>query len=41
MVLNRFHAYKAEKLSSVAHLVLKLISWNDEETMLEKEQKLR
>ena len=41
MILNRFHANKAEKSSFVAHLVLKLISSKDEETMLENEQKLR
>ena len=41
MVLNSFHANKPEKSSFVAHLVLKLISSKDEETMLEKEQKLR
>ena len=40
MVLNRFHANKAEKSSFVAHLVLKLISSKDEETMLENGQKL-
>ena len=39
MILSRFHAYKATP-SFVAHLVLKLVSNKDEESILEKEQKL-
>lgn len=39
MVLSRFHAHKATP-SFVAHLILKLVSNKEEETILEKEQKL-
>ena len=39
MILSRFHAHKATP-SFVAHLVLKLVSNKDEESILEKEQKL-
>lgn len=39
MILGRFHAHKSRP-SFVAALVLKLVSSKDEETILEKEQKL-
>lgn len=40
LVLKRFHIHKRQHPSFVGHLVLKLISSKEEESVLEKEQKM-